>query len=65
MLIFALYVHSLPPKIPVVKDTPGPSANVKSVDREFMAAMNAPRGKNDDGGAEPEEVVVNLDGDNL
>jgi len=64
VVVFAIYVHSLPPKIPVVKDTPGPAVNVKH-DGGFMAAMNAPRKGNDNGGAEPEDVVVNLDGDNL
>lgn len=64
MVVFAIYVHSLPPKIPVVKDTSGPAVNVKH-DGEFMAAMNAPRKENADGGAEPEDVVVNLDGDDL
>ena len=64
--VFALYVHSLPPAITIERlEESINSFNMDAVNRgvTFEEAMQAEM--MNDGGAEPEEDVVNLDGDSL
>lgn len=67
VLVFALYVHSLPPAITIERlEESINSFNIDDgVNRgvTFEEAIQAEM--MNDGGAEPEEDVVNLDGDSL
>ena len=66
MLVFALYVHSLPPAMTIERlESTINNINIDGVNRgvTFEEAMQAEL--MNDGGAEPEEDVVNLDGDSL
>ncbi len=66
ILVFALYVHSLPPKISIERleqtikhvNTDGGQRGVTFEEAMQAEMMNG-------GGAEPVEQVVNLDGDSL
>lgn len=66
ILVFALYVHSLPPKISIERleqtikhvNTDGGQRGVTFEEPMQAEMMNG-------GGAEPVEQVVNLDGDSL
>ena len=66
VLAFALYVHSLPPAITIERlEESINSFNIDGANRgvTFEEAMQAEM--MNDGGSEPEEDVVNLDGDSL
>ena len=65
VLLFALYVHSLPPTINIEELATMDNLNIDELTRgvTFEEAMQAEMANDDV--AEPEEGVLNLDGDNL